>query len=271
MISIITSVHNQLAMNKLYYEYLKKYTKNPFELIIIDNNSNDGSTEFFNQHADCVIQNKENYSYPYCQNQGLKQAKYDLLAFFNNDILVSPDWDEKIIQVMQKHRQEVISFATNEHIEDRPTTNKIFRKWKRIKYPVLYTLGTSKAGLNLMKWLMYGDWEQWTHKRYYDFGCKIKEGFSGSCIMMKKEALYKIGLWDERIQEADFDLFNRLKKRNIEKNDIKALCIALGVYIHHYQRLTLKAKPLPFADRDNLISLKEKWGAETRQLQQNIH
>ena len=35
MISIITAIYNQLDMNKLYWEYLNKYTDHPFELIII--------------------------------------------------------------------------------------------------------------------------------------------------------------------------------------------------------------------------------------------
>ena len=47
MISIITAIHNGLAINKFYEASLKKYTVNPFELIIIDNVSTDGSTEFF--------------------------------------------------------------------------------------------------------------------------------------------------------------------------------------------------------------------------------
>ena len=39
MISIITSVHNQLSMNKLFYETLVKNTAYDFQLIVIDNNS----------------------------------------------------------------------------------------------------------------------------------------------------------------------------------------------------------------------------------------
>ena len=39
MISIIAAVHNQLPINKLFYDSLVKYTYHPFELIIIDNNS----------------------------------------------------------------------------------------------------------------------------------------------------------------------------------------------------------------------------------------
>jgi len=47
MFSIITSIHNQLFINQLFYESLIKYTEGIFELIIIDNASNDGSTQYF--------------------------------------------------------------------------------------------------------------------------------------------------------------------------------------------------------------------------------
>lgn len=63
MISIVTAVHNQIGMNRLFYETLKRNTRNVYELIIIDNNSTDGSREFFREHADTVIENPGNYSY----------------------------------------------------------------------------------------------------------------------------------------------------------------------------------------------------------------
>ena len=95
MISIVTSVHNQLDMNKLFYETLKINSSLPFELIVIDNNSDDGSREFFKEKADVLITNSANYSYPHCQNQEIAVAKFEYLAFFNNDILVPKDWDKK--------------------------------------------------------------------------------------------------------------------------------------------------------------------------------
>lgn len=262
MISIITSVYNQLGVNQLFVEYLRHHTHHPYELIIIDNNSTDGSREFFEQHADVVIANPTNYSYPYCQNQGIKAAKYELLAFLNNDILVSPDWDKHMLEVMDKHGLEIASFATNDHLESRQAQKKLNRRWKRIKYPIKAILGTSKTSLHLMARLMYGNFEQFCQQRFQKFGLTIKEGFSGSCIMMKRSALEKVGLWDERIQAADFDLFLRAKDRSLQQGDIKPMMLATGIYIHHYQRLTAKATYPRFADADKLISLQQKWGGK---------
>jgi hypothetical protein len=71
-----------------------------------------------------------------------------------------------------------------------------------------------------------------------------------------------LGLYDERIQAADFDLYVRAKKRNLEHGDIKPCHIALGVYNHHYIRITLKSKPPVFMDASSMIRLEDKWTKE---------
>ena len=43
MLSIIVAVHNQLAMNRLFWRHLSANTENEWELIVIDNGSSDGS------------------------------------------------------------------------------------------------------------------------------------------------------------------------------------------------------------------------------------
>ena len=261
MISIITSVHNQLDMNKLFYETLQQNTSLPFELIIVDNNSTDGSREFFRDKADKVVANEKNYSYPYCQNQGIAVAQYDYVAFFNNDIIVSKEWDKKILQIMNEKSIDVISFATNDHLENKKVQRKLYKKWKRIKYGLRAIFGTNMTALKWMVKLMYGDFDKFCANRYIKFKDEVIEGFSGSCIVIKRSAFEKIGTWDERLQVADFDLFFRTKERSVEYGDIKPMQLALGVYIHHFQRLTLRSKNIaPFEDQKNIISLKEKWG-----------
>lgn len=155
MVSIITAIYNQLDMNKLFWEYLQKYTDNKFELIIIDNNSNDGSREFFQSLGDkvTIIMNAKNYSYPYCQNLGIRIAQYDVMAFLNNDLLVSPHWDSRLMNVLGKDDRDVISLGSNDRLFDRRTSKKIGKKWKWIKYPSIALFGQHTFSLKLMHWL----------------------------------------------------------------------------------------------------------------------
>lgn len=261
MISIISAIHNGLPMNRLFWEFLSRYTFHPFELIIIDNNSTDGSREFFKSKGAVVIENTKNYSYPVCQNQGIAAARYDIFVFINNDIIVSPDWDKHLLDTANANGLEIITPVGIEMLEDKASSKAIKRKWLRVKNP-LSVFGFSQLNLRVMHKLMYGNWEKYAKKRFEQFGLAVKEGFVGNTVLMKRSAIEKIGLWDERIQGADFDLYIRSKKRNLEKGDIKPVHAALGVFIHHYIRLTVKSTRSQFADKDNLISPEEKWGED---------
>ena len=86
MLSIIVAVHNQQAMNQLFWKHLSAHTQGDWELIVIDNGSTDGSGDFFARQGAKVISNGGNYSYPFCQNQGIKAARETYLAFLNNHV-----------------------------------------------------------------------------------------------------------------------------------------------------------------------------------------
>ena len=262
MISIITAVHNQFGMNRLFYENLIKYTKNQFELIVVDNASTDGSTEFFTRNGAKVISTAGNYSYPCCQNLGIKEARYDHLIFLNNDVIVSPSWDERAMRIMKIHDLDYACCCATDHIETDRKTALLKSKWAAIKKPLI-VFGTSYHNLKLMHRLMYWNWVRWTEARYRKFGNRVKEGFVGCSVIVTRKGIEKIGLWDERIQGADFDIFLTVKKRSIEVKDVKPMHLILGVYLHHYIRLTAKRKRPPFTDRDNLVTIEEKWGKET--------
>jgi len=258
MISIITAIYNQRAINEIFWFNLEKYTHYPFELIIIDNGSTDGSADFFESVGAIVIRNNSNYSYPYCQNQGLRIAKYEWLGFLNNDIIVSPEWDKTIIENMIDQSLDVATCCGIEQIENIAATRKLKRRWQKIKN-FIGLFGYSRSTLNLMHRLMYPDWEGFSSDRRKNFHTMTKEGFVGNTVVMKCSAISKIGLWDERIQAADFDLYLRSKGRSLSHGDIKPVHICLDVFNHHYIRLTAKGKCPPFVDQGNLISLEEKW------------
>ena len=65
------------------------------------------------------------------------------------------------------------------------------------------------------------DWKKINDERFEKFGYRIQEGFVGNTVLMKKSAIEKTGLWDERIQAADFDLYIRSKKRNLSFQEIQ--------------------------------------------------
>lgn len=258
MISIITAVHNQLAMNKLFMESLKKYSAFPFELIIIDNASTDGSGDFFEKEGAIVIRNKQNYSYPFTQNQGIKIAKGEVFAFLNNDIIVCPNWDKLLFETLKINQLDIVTSCGIEQVENKHASILLRRRWNFAKNFV-NLFPTTNRTLKLMHYLMYGNWIKFCENRDKLFHNVVKEGFVGHSVFCTRKAIDLIGLWDEKLQAADFDIYMRSKKRNVEFGDIKPCHIALNIYNHHYIRLTVRSKPVPFADAANIIRFEDKW------------
>ena len=263
MFSIVTAVYNQLPMNRLFRESLVRYTDSPFELLIIDNGSTDGSDEYFAENGATVIRNGGNYSYPWCQNRGADAAGGTVLCFFNNDIIVGPHWDSRVRAVMEAHQCTMVSCCATDRCESDDATRRSQRRWKYIRNPLQMLLGSRYRSLQLMHALMYGNWERWCETRHTRFGTAVSEGIAGSNVIMTRSALDTVGRWDERIQAADFDLMIRSKLRSINYGDIKPVHLIHGVYMHHFIRLTAKKKYPPFTDGKNLIGLNDKWDPDT--------
>jgi GT2 family glycosyltransferase len=260
-LSIITAVHNQLAMNQWFVEHVKRYTRQPYELIIIDNASTDGSGDFFESVGARVIRNSANYSYPYTQNQGIAVAQGEWMAFLNNDIVLPPAWDTRLLASAQRHGLDALTVCGIERIESPDATRTLRRRWKRASLPVRL-FGAHQPWLKLSHRWMYGDWERFSRQRAERFEGQILEGYVGNSVLMSRTGIERIGLWDERIQAADADLYLRTKKRALERGDVRPLHIALDVFVHHYIRVTLRANPPAFADAGRLIPMGEKWSRE---------
>lgn len=263
MLSIITAIYNQLQMNQLYYDSIVKSTDGEWELIIIDNGSTDGSREFFENLSDSrvkVVRNDGNYSYPFCQNKGIENASGDVMAFLNNDILLSRHWNSRISQVLGKEGYEVLSVSSNDNMPTNQQTRHISRKFKRIKYPLLALFGSKRWVLKLIVRLTYGNLDEFAEKMWEKYSTNLKKGFSGSVVVMTRKAIEILNGWDPTQQGADFDMALRTSKRWEEEGDIRPLSIIEGVMVHHFRRLTMREKFPPFKDASNLRSLEEKWG-----------
>lgn len=261
-LSVIVTVHDQLPMNLLFLEHLRASTDAAFELIVVDNASTDGSREFFEAQGATVITNQRGYGYAHSQNQGLAAARGSLLAFLNNDLILSPHWDTRLREAMAAHGLDVITPCTQENVEDRASTQRLMRRWKRIKYPLLFLGGARGWTLRLAHRLMYGDWQRYVEARHARYRSAVKPGFVGAAVIMTRRAIDLLGAWDPRVQAGDFDLFLRSKRRSLERGDIRPCHIALGVFVHHYIRLTMRRNRHPFADQDAFISIEQKWGSE---------
>ena len=125
-VSLITLCYNHLeTATKPMLESLYRFTDSElFELIIINNASSDGTKEFLEKFAAekgnvSVINNGQNLGFSKGMNQGLKIAKGDFIFLLNNDLLFSPEWLEKFVEILEKNDDiGIVSCKTNYAGED---------------------------------------------------------------------------------------------------------------------------------------------------------
>lgn len=259
MISIIVAVHNQIEHSKLFLRSLQSYTHNPYELIVVDNNSTDGSGHLFEAAGSRVIRNRKNLCYACSQNQGTEVARYDYLAFLNNDLYLSPGWDRDLLEALSMYDLWVVSPCGIETMETRRATRAASRRWRWIGRHL--HARSDEKGLRRLVRLMYGDWESFCRKRRERFHPQVRDGILGSCILARRSLFEKIEGWDPEVEASDWDLYLRVRRREESTGDVVGPKLVLWSYVHHFIRATADRRP-PLDCEHRRMRLEEKWRRE---------
>lgn len=81
-------------------------TEQDFELIVIDNGSTDESLEmargYIGRENYTLIENKSNTGFSAAVNAGIRAAKGEFVALFNNDAFAQPDWLEQLLHCAEQ-------------------------------------------------------------------------------------------------------------------------------------------------------------------------
>ena len=110
MVSIIIVNFNGKHYLESCLSSLTKIDYDNLEIIVVDNNSTDGTIEFLVQNYPSVITLKldQNYGFAKPNNMASKIAKGDLLLFLNNDTEVTPTFVSELVDVLLNDKQIAI-------------------------------------------------------------------------------------------------------------------------------------------------------------------
>lgn len=245
LVSIVLLGYNQLAFTKLCVESVLANSDHPFELILVDNGSVDGTGEYFRALAAKdsrvkAILNPRNEGFAVGCNQGIAEAKGDYVLFLNNDTIVPRNWLSRMLA----------------HFEARPArggvgavSNCVSGPQQLQKVPVPNHPDAREAIL------AFGD-EVAARKRGEGFEFPRLVGF---CLMVRRAVLDKIGGFDPRFgigNYEDDDLCLRIRTAGFET------WVAADVYVHHFGSRTFAALG-PHAFDDTMDQgwtwFKQKW------------
>ena len=257
-LSIVTAVRNQLPHNHLFLETLRASSTVRTELIIVDNDSTDGSAELFRRTGARVIPTGGNLCYPEAMNLGLAEAKGEFIGFLNNDLALSAGWDEGLIGALERHNLPVVSPVGIERMPTRELTRGVQERWRVVKRRIgpIRTAEDLRAAVRMM----YGDWELFCKEIGAAFRDRLVSGIVGSCVVTRRSFMRAIDGWDTRVQAADWDLYLRLRERAEVVGDIAPSMVAASVYLHHYVQATRRGERAPFTCTHPTLTVQEKWG-----------
>jgi len=232
-LSIIILKYKQQKAFQLCLENLIKAKINlDYEIIIIDNNSQDGSLEYLKEikrdHSKIeIILNDKNSGYAKANNQAVKQAKGDYILILNPDVIVSPGAIEEMLAFLKKN-YDIGLIGPQLLNQDKTIQFSCYRFPKlitpAIRRTFLYRLPWFKN--ELKRYLM----QDFDHQEIRGVGWLI-----GACLMIKKDFLKQIGYFDERyfLYFEDVDL-----ARKVWQAGKKVVYFPKAKMIHFHRRLS---------------------------------
>ncbi len=136
-VSIICPCYNSEKYISQTLNSIFAQTESDFELLIVDDNSNDRSVEIIESYKDKrikLIKNKENKGAAYCRNIALANATGEYIAFLDSDDLWNKEKLSKQIEFMKKNNH-MFSYTNYEEIdEEGKRLNKLVTGPKKITH-----------------------------------------------------------------------------------------------------------------------------------------
>lgn len=107
-VSAIIPTWNRADLLQSILKNLAEQTRRPEQIIVVDNGSADGTPRVIQDAAVDSIVFPENRGFAVAVNEGIRQAKGDWLLIVNNDVVLDPEWLERLLNSAE---QENASFA----------------------------------------------------------------------------------------------------------------------------------------------------------------
>ncbi|MDQ6762920.1 MAG: glycosyltransferase family 2 protein [Bacteroidota bacterium] len=223
MLSVIIVNHNvKYFLEQSICSLLEAFKNIKGEIIVVDNNSNDGSRDFFRNKFPCIhfIWNEENEGFAKANNKALKMASGDYILFLNPDTIVPEDCLEKCISFI-KSRDDAIALG----IKMIDGSGKFLKESKRA-FPSPMTSLYKLSGLAR---LFPGS--RTFAKYHLGYLNKNKnhevDVLAGAFIMVPKKILNDVGSFDENffMYGEDVDLSYRIQKAGYKNFYFAESCI----------------------------------------------
>ena len=233
--SIIILTHNQVAYTRMCIDSIRRYTDEPFELIVVDNASDDATIAYLKSLDNVkLIFNQTNRGFPAAVNQGIELATGEYLLLLNNDTIVTTGWLQRMQEAMQRE--------TNIGLVG-PCSNNVS--------------GPQQVDCQLAD-LTCLDGFDWERGKKFSNRTRESERLVGFCLLIKRDVIEKIGTLDERFGTGCFE-DDDFCRRAIEAGFDNV--IADDSFVYHFGSITFRNSNVDFGKlmQENREKFEEKW------------
>lgn len=236
-VSIVILTHNKLEYTKMCIESIRQYTQTiPYEIIVVDNNSTDGTRDWLLAQTDLkIIANPSNVGFPAGCNQGILAANGDAILLLNNDTVVTHMWLSRMVSCLYSDPQiGAVGPVTN---------NSSYYQSIPVTYNTMEAMQDFAREFNTVLPVRTED--------------RLK--LVGFCMLIKRSVITNVGLLDESFSPGNF-----------EDDDYSVRMILAGfrmmvchsVFIHHFGSTSFRDNPSEYQSlmQRNQSKFISKWG-----------
>lgn len=214
--SIVIPTYNQLALVKQCIETIRWNTPEPYEIIVVDNASTDGTRAYLQRMSGELrfrVMDR-NYGFSGAINAGLMMAKGRTIVLLNNDTLVTENWLGNMLRCLNS--DESIGMVG-------PITNYISGiQMVKVPYDTLSEMPEFARRNNRP------DPSRW----------RETDLLIGFCLLLRRDLFEEVGYFDEGFEIGNFeDNDYSVRVRLLGKK----LMIAQDCFIHHIGSVSIKA------------------------------
>lgn len=231
-LSIIITHHRTPELLYLCIKSIKDTIRRiNYEVIVVDSESNGLAQDLVQDNYPEVkfITFKKNLGYSKIVNTALKQVKSPYILIINADIIVLKNAASEMLNFMERNPDtgiiapQLLDFINNIQIScfAKPSLGAILARRT--------LFGKTKWGKKILEDFTIGDWDRKSTREV--------DWVQGSALMVRNEAIKKVGLWDERFfmyfEDADWC-------RRFWQNGYKVIYLSSAKMAHYYHRSSKK-------------------------------
>jgi hypothetical protein len=167
--SIIIPVFNDLHAIQLTIDALNNQTapRTDYEVIVVDNGSQDGSVAWLQQQKDIIFISETTYlGSPYsCRNRGIEVAKGDFIVLLDSTCIPALDWVEAGLNYHKETYEVLFGGCVKFNFEGHMTVGKLYDSITNVQMEHSITYQQKAKTANL-----------WVHKQVLQDMGKFREG-----------------------------------------------------------------------------------------------